>query len=64
MTGREVRRIRRALGLTQRALAARVGVAENTVHRWERGTLTVGSTAAILLRLLAEQARERQGGDE
>ena len=59
MTSREVKRVRRFLGLTQRGFAERVGVRPNTVHRWEAGTLTVGSTAAILIRLLAQLARQR-----
>jgi transcriptional regulator with XRE-family HTH domain len=57
MTGDEVRRTRRLLGLTQRQFGERVGVWRNTVARWERDELTVGTTAAILIRLLAEQAR-------
>jgi DNA-binding transcriptional regulator YiaG len=61
MTSREVKATRRLLGLTQREFAERVGVRPNTVHRWEAGSLTVGSTAAILIRLLAQQARERRG---
>ena len=64
MTGKEVKRARRLLGLTQREFAERVGVQPNTVHRWEAGTLTVGSTAAILIRLLAQLARQRHGRDE
>ena len=64
MTSREVKRVRRLLGLTQRGFAERVGVRPNTVHRWEAGTLTVGSTAAILIRLLAQLARQRQRRDE
>ena len=64
MTSKEVKRARRLLGLTQREFAERVGVQPNTVHRWEAGTLTVGTTAAILIRLLAQLARhQRQGSD-
>ena len=61
MTGDEVRRVRRALGMTQRTFAEAVGVARNTVARWERDELTVGSTAAILIRLLGERAPKRRG---
>ncbi len=32
---------RRSLGLTQVELAERLGVAANTVARWERGELTI-----------------------
>ena len=58
MTGAEVRRVRKLLGLTQRAFGERVGVASNTVARWERDELTVGSTAAILIRLLGQLHRK------
>lgn len=58
MSGKEVRRVRRLLGLTQRDFAARVGVNPNTVARWERDELTVGSTAAILVRLLGQLHRK------
>jgi DNA-binding transcriptional regulator YiaG len=57
VTGDDVRQVRRLLGMTQRQFAERVGVARVTVTRWEAGTVTVGTTAAILIRLLAEQAR-------
>jgi len=58
MTGRQVRHVRKALGDTQRAFAQRVGVAMNTVTRWESGNVRVGSTAAILIRLLGELHRK------
>jgi transcriptional regulator with XRE-family HTH domain len=58
MTGRAVRRVRKRLGLTQAAFAGRVGVISNTVARWERDELTVGSTAAILIKLLGQLHRE------
>jgi len=60
VTGDEVRRVRKALGMTQRTFAEAVGVARNTVARWERDELTVGSTAAILIRLLGERAPKRR----
>ncbi len=60
MKGGEVRRVRRRLGLTQREFAARVGVVPNTVARWERDEATVGSTAAILIRLL-DQLHRKEG---
>jgi DNA-binding transcriptional regulator YiaG len=58
MTGREVRRVRKSPGLRQRQFAARVGVTSNTVARWESDELTVGSTAAVLMRLLGQLHRE------
>jgi transcriptional regulator with XRE-family HTH domain len=56
--GSEVRRVRKRLGLTQREFAVRVGVIPNTVARWERDEATVGSTAAILIRLLGQLYRK------
>jgi transcriptional regulator with XRE-family HTH domain len=57
MTRGEVRRLRRLLGLTQAAFAEKVGVERVTVARWECGLSPVNRTAAILIRLLAQQAR-------
>ena len=53
MTGTEVRRLRRRLGLTQAQLAARLGVHKLTVSRWERGQVRVTEPMSRLLRLLA-----------
>lgn len=63
MTGPELRRLRRQLGLTQRALAALVGVTRNTIARQERGALGIGEPLARLVRLLAQTAsrKERKG---
>jgi transcriptional regulator with XRE-family HTH domain len=60
MTGAAVRSTRTLLGLTQAQFGERVGVQRNTVARWERDELAVGSTAAILIALLATQARPRR----
>ena len=60
MTGKEVKAIRLRLGLTQRELAAEVGVARNTVTRWELGLMGVRESAARLIRILAKQARTRK----
>jgi len=60
MKGEEVREARQVLGDTQGAFAERVGVATNTVTRWENGLVPVGRTAAILIRLLKElHSKER-----
>jgi transcriptional regulator with XRE-family HTH domain len=58
MKGAEVRRVRKEFGDTQREFAKRVGVNPNTVARWERDEVVVGSTAAILIRLLSRQHRK------
>jgi transcriptional regulator with XRE-family HTH domain len=39
LTGRELRNQRLRLGLTQQQLAMKLGVARNTITRWERGFL-------------------------
>ena len=36
-TGRLIRALRQAQGLTQRALAGRIGVSDKAVSKWERG---------------------------
>jgi transcriptional regulator with XRE-family HTH domain len=59
VSGREVRQIRKRLGLTQRELADLVGVRTNSVARWERNMLGIRESAARLMRVLDEQ---RAGG--
>jgi transcriptional regulator with XRE-family HTH domain len=53
MKGDELRRLRTQMGLTQAALAERVGVTPNAVALWERGERNIGEPAARLIRLLA-----------
>jgi len=55
MTGKEVRALRKKLGLTQLRLAELVGVAENSVARWERGEMRVRESAARLMQRLATE---------
>jgi len=57
MTKREVRRARRALGLSQSKFAALLGVHKLTVLRWEAGHFPVGGPAARLIRLLDKQRK-------
>lgn len=65
MEGREIRQLRRRAGLTQEALAERLGVDQGTVSRWERGVERPRPRRLSLVRQLllvdAEQiARHRQ----
>lgn len=60
MTGDDVQRIRKRLGVTQRELAVLVGVAPNSVARWERGEMAVRESAARLMALLAKQKQQKQ----
>lgn len=57
VTSDEVKAARLRLGLTQADLATRLGVGRVTLNRWEAGIQPVNPTAAILIRLLAKQAR-------
>ncbi len=54
MKGGTLRRIRKRLGLTQAALAERLGVRPNTVARWERNELPIREPMAKLIRLLEQ----------
>lgn len=48
---RELRRRRCALGLTQKELAAKLGIAKNTYARWERGDLEPANPTMLDLAL-------------
>ena len=52
MTGDELRRIRKRLGLTQAALAERLAVTSTSVARWERGEVPIREAMARFIRLL------------
>ena len=54
MTGKELRRIRKRLGLTQATLAEQLAVTSTTVARWERDEVPIREPMARLIRLLAE----------
>lgn len=57
MTPADLKAIRQALGLTQKALAARLGVPTNTWARWERGGMPVEKPTLLLLALDALACR-------
>jgi DNA-binding transcriptional regulator YiaG len=52
MSGDEFRRHRTRLGLTQEALATRIGVHPITISKWERSVVDVREPVAQLVRLL------------
>ncbi len=52
VAGRKLYRARRALGLTQAQLAARLGIHQNTWGRWERGD---HEPDALKLRLMLKE---------
>lgn len=57
MKGKELRAIRKRLGWTQAEFAESLGVAENTVARWERDERTIREPVARFIRAIA--AREK-----
>lgn len=54
MSAASVRTFRRRLGLTQRELARRLGVARATVTRWENGTRRPSKIAEIAIQSIVE----------
>jgi DNA-binding transcriptional regulator YiaG len=60
----EIHTIRRRLRLTQQELADRVGVARNTISRWECGTMGIKQSAVLLLERIAAEhsAKENSNG--
>jgi len=52
MTGREIRAVRKRLGLSQALFAEMVGVQRNTVARWERDELAIGEPAARFIKII------------
>jgi len=67
MTPDDLRRIRRALGLTQGELADELGVHQVTVARWEVGMRRIPEPVArLVVRILANSRRRkrRKGGND
>ena len=61
--GSELRRLRTRAGLTQAALAAKLGVVPNTVARWERNERAITEPMTRLIRVTVEASnRKRKGG--
>lgn len=56
-TGAEIRFLRQSLGLSGALFARRMGVAAETVSRWENDAVMIGGQADRLLRLLVAQGR-------
>lgn len=59
MTPADFRALLRAAGLSQRALAQRLGVDHGTVSRWARGSLAVPRYAVAYLDLAVIDANRR-----
>jgi transcriptional regulator with XRE-family HTH domain len=52
MDAKEIRAIRKKLGLSQAKLAIALGVRENSIWRWEAGVMQPRESVCRLLRLL------------
>jgi len=61
MSGKELSKIRRQLRWTQSQLADAVGVAGNTVARWERGELGISEPVGRLIRKILAEQRAKGG---
>jgi len=57
MTGEDLKALRTQLGLTQAELAERIGVARNTINRWEMGIRRIPEPVARLMQYLAKEVR-------
>lgn len=55
MTAKELKGARQYLGLKQRELAEILGIAENSVCRWEIGKHKVPKMAEIIIKQLVEK---------
>jgi len=65
LTGRELRKQRLLLGLTQRELADRLGMARNTITRYERGFLPrVPKYVELAIKGLVVESGQRKQGRE
>lgn len=51
-TAKEIKRIRKQLGLTQKEFAALVGSSKSTVERWETSTSPIEGPIVLLLKML------------
>jgi transcriptional regulator with XRE-family HTH domain len=57
MTGAELKARRERLGLSQTALANLLGTTQNTISRWELGTLQIEKSQMLELALEALEKR-------
>jgi len=54
MSGKELKRLRVKMGITQVELGKRLGVAGNSVARWEQGTRDISIPMARFIKLIAQ----------
>lgn len=57
MTPEQVKQARQEMGLTQAAMAKRLGILERKWKRWEYGESPISAEGATLIKLLLEHER-------
>jgi len=55
MQGKEFKKLRIKMGLTQVRLAERLGVASNSVARWEQGVRAISEPMARFIKMLVKE---------
>ena len=61
MTPEQLKEARQQLGLTQAAMAAKMGIILRKWERWEGGHSPISAEGATLLRLLVELNKQESG---
>ena len=61
MTPIQIKQARQTLGLTQAAMAAKMGIIQRKWERWEGGHSPISAEGATLLRLLVELSKQESG---
>ena len=61
MTPEQIKQARQSLGLTQAAMAAKMGIILRKWERWEGGHSPISAEGATLLRLLVELSKRESG---
>ena len=61
MTREQIKQARQQLGLTQAAMAAKMGIIQRKWERWEGGHSPISDEGATLLRLLVEMNKQESG---
>jgi len=62
MTGQQLRRVRKAMGLTQLGLAERLKMTSTSIARMERGEQTILLVTELAVRYLRVMEKQRKGG--
>lgn len=58
MTPKQLRALRKRLGLTQGQLAAKIGVREHTVYRWEAGIHPIMPHTEAVIRMVQKDTKK------